>query len=182
MLTNEEVKKMEEVFKRNKKLGVKPQTQAQLASILGISRQLFYHIAKTEVGSKYEAIVKNWIKENSGKKYKVVYKVCENKLKYLEKYGFQHDFKSYYTKYTTLDSGSYQYVVNETDCILKMIITNEDRVMIDLNAFELPSDDTMVVEYEEVKNVCIFDEKITDFDLIYNLTKDKIIYRTLEIE
>ena len=182
MLTNEEIKKMEEIFKRNKKLGIKPQTQAQLAAILGTSRQLLYHVIKTEVGSKYEAIVKNWIKENSGKKYKVIYKVCENKLKYLEKYGFQHEFKTYYTQYTTLASGSYQFMVSEKDCVLKMIITNEDKVMLDLNAFELPVDNTIVVDYEEVKNVCIFDEKITDFDLIYNLTRDKIIYRTLETE
>ena len=140
MLTQQEKEQMENVFKRNKKLGIAPQTKSQLAKKLGMSRQLLYYVIAKNVNSPYEPILKNWIKEANGKGCKIVYKVKENKLKLLEKYGFEHSFKSYYTKYTTMDTGSYQYVVNESDLILKLIVTNEDKVMLDLETFELPYD------------------------------------------
>lgn len=180
MLTQQEKEQMENVFKRNKKLGIAPQTKSQLAKKLGMSRQLLYYVIAKNVNSPYEPILKNWIKEANGKGCKIVYKVKENKLKLLEKYGFEHSFKSYYTKYTTMETGSYQYVVNESDLILKLIVTNEDKVMLDLEKFELPYErDTYVADMKDVEDTCIFDEKITNFDIIYNLVRDNIIYRVL---
>ena len=32
---------------------------------------------------------------------------------------------------------------------------------------------------KDIEDTCIFDEKITNFDIIYNLVRDNIIYRVL---
>lgn len=156
MLSITEKDRLETIFSENKIKKKKPTNMNQLASIIGVTRQcLYFTINSPSNASPTLLKLKDWIKKQTGIKYKNILKVYDYKVNELLKYGFKKN-----------ENGIYETEIYEKNNIKCKLIVDQNLIL-KLNFITEESDSELI------------DEILV---IIFKLSKDRIVKIDLSIK